>query len=861
MWKTVKNNVNAEQQTKFVSHFGILLYGRDLMHRVHILFSQAACVAVGVSALCTPIQVSAQGGVAEHAAAQRSTSSSASPDVPPIPQWVQNKSEDSATPTMPVLRTPPPGGNSLGSNAADQDRQGQQIDRYEQGDRPARWSSHFDARDAANETLPWDQQQYLHPSQARQPWVSSRPGAPSSAFQRFVLDTTGTYLPVFGHSLFDTSRMSRFSANQSAPAPADYVIGPDDEVTLRVWGSVEGDLNLTVDRNGQITIPKVGVVTVAGVRASQLEAVLRRAIGRNFSGFDASASLRKLRSIQVYVVGQAARPGAYTVSSMSTIVNALFESGGVGPNGSMRRVELRRRGALVGIVDLYKFITQGKSDGDRSLLPGDVIVIPPSGPRVALLGALDSPAIYELKDKKETLRDVLGYAGGTSALTSTDKVTIERVDSATLMTPARSVESHALDAAGLATIIKDGDVISLQKINPSFKNAVTLRGNVAASLRYPYREGMHLSDLLPEPAALLTPDYFKRKNVLVQIDKPDRRRSISIADQTRHVQALIDEPNWRYAVIERMDVLKLTTRLLPFNLGAVVNKTDPTQDLALEPGDIVTIFGSKDMRLPREDHTRLVRVDGEVRAAGVYELLPGESMQALLVRAGGVTSAAYLYGAEFTREQTRKQQEANLLEALNRMEQQSSTRMASLMANTNQSGNNEALISQFAKQQQVQIARLRNLKPSGRVSLELRMDAQTIEDLPDLPLDNGDTLYIPPLPAFVTVVGAVNNENAIIWREGRTVDEVLKVAGVQKDIADTSRSFVLRADGSVFSRDSTSWHNSFESVKLMPGDTVVVPEKIDPRTTMTKFMAGLKDWSQVISQLGLGVAAIRVLNR
>ncbi|MEM5433788.1 polysaccharide biosynthesis/export family protein [Paraburkholderia diazotrophica] len=789
---------------------------------------------------------------------------------PPIPAWVQNDSAASAASAMPALpgaqlqNAPAPSGHvSLNPTPSE--------GVLPNAASPEAGQAFAVSPDAAQ----------LRAAQARAKMgANGVPADPPTAFQRFVADSTGRTLPIFGQDLFSGADAGTYASVQNVPAPSDYVIGVGDEIQLQVWGGVDGNMTLTVDRNGQVNIPKVGAVTVAGVRAGELDSVLQRQIGRVFSNFKVNASLGRMRSIQVYVVGQARRPGAYTVSSLSTLVNALFASGGPGPNGSMRSIELRRGGALVATLDLYGFITSGRADGDMHLLPGDVIVIPSAGPRVALMGALDTPAIYELKPQGESLRQLLGYAGGTSALTSTDKVTIERVTDPTMSEPSRRVEERSLDSTGLASAVKDGDIVTLQKINPGFANAVTLRGNVAAPLRYPYRQGMKLSDLLPEPDALLTADYFKRKNVLVQFERNgreptnDRPNSLLLqpldsgrgsrldrleAGRDNRVENLVDEPNWNYAVIERLNRHDLTTELIPFNLGAIVHKTDSKADLALEPGDVVTIFGKKDMRLPLADHTRFVRVDGEVRAAGVYQLQPGDTLQTVLRRAGGLTSQAYVYGIEFTREQTREAQTQNLGAAIARSEQQSGAKLAAAIANMPTSADTKALQDQMAQEQRAQIARLRQLKPSGRMSLELATDAHDIGDLPDLPLDNGDAIYVPPHPAFVTVVGAVDNENALIWKPGRTVGDALRVAGVQQDIAEPDSAFVLRADGSVQNRDSMHWMSSFDSLKLMPGDTVVMPEKIDPRSPMTKFIAGLKDWSQVLANFGLGAAAIKVL--
>ena len=228
--------------------------------------------------------------------------------------------------------------------------------------------------------------------------------------------------------------------------------------------------------------------------------------------------------MQVFVVGQARRPGAYMVSSLSTLISALFESGGPAATGSLRNIQLTRGGKLVTTLDLYNFIHKGDSSKDARLLPGDVIVIPPAGPRVALMGETDSAGIYELIDTKsttqsstqsESIEQLLAYSGGQRTLVATHKVQLERVEASRVKGP-RVVETAALDAKGLATQLRDGDILTLLKISPEFANAVTLRGNVAAATRHVFVEGMRISDLIPEPQALVQPDYFTRKNRLVQ---------------------------------------------------------------------------------------------------------------------------------------------------------------------------------------------------------------------------------------------------------------------------------------------------------------------------------------------------------
>ena len=242
---------------------------------------------------------------------------------------------------------------------------------------------------------------------------------PPSQFQRFVQESTGKLLPHFGGQLFDAPQS--YVPDAGLAVPASYILGPGDEIRLQVWGAIDFSATLPLDRNGQVTVPKVGVVPLAGVAMRDLEPVLRASLAKVFTNFSLNANLGRLRSIQVYVVGQARQPGTYAVSSLSTLVNALFISGGPAANGSMRLIQLQRAGKVVTEFDLYDFIAKGDKSKDASLLPGDVIFVPAAGPRVAVTGALDQPAIYELLDSKNKVGDILGLSGGLPSMANTQK--------------------------------------------------------------------------------------------------------------------------------------------------------------------------------------------------------------------------------------------------------------------------------------------------------------------------------------------------------------------------------------------------------------------------------------------------------
>jgi len=240
--------------------------------------------------------------------------------------------------------------------------------------------------------------------------VRRLPPEPDIEFQDFVSSTLGYRLPIFGQNLFHNIP-STFAPLDRVPVTPDYLIGPGDELLIRAWGQIDVNYRATVDRTGTIYLPKVGAISVAGVRYDQINAVVRAAVGRVFKNFDLSVTMGRLRSIQVFVVGQVRRPGSYTVSSLSTLVNALFSSGGPSKRGSMRNIELKRQGKTVTSFDLYDLLASGDKSHDVQLLPGDVIYVAPVGPLVALAGSVNVPAIYELKGQ-ETFGDLLRYAGG-----------------------------------------------------------------------------------------------------------------------------------------------------------------------------------------------------------------------------------------------------------------------------------------------------------------------------------------------------------------------------------------------------------------------------------------------------------------
>ena len=798
------------------------------------------------------------------------------------------------------------------------------------------------------------------------------PPEPLTEFQKFVAATTGELLPIYGSNLFRTVP-STFAPSDLLPASSEYILGTDDELRLRIWGQVNYSGNLRIDRSGNIFVPEVGVIHVAGLRFSDLDAHLRQALGKIYRNFDLTVDVGRIRSIQVYIAGRARHPGAYTISSLSSLVDALFASGGPSAEGSLRHIELRRSGKTVADFDMYDLLVRGDKSQDARLEPEDVIFIPPVGPQVAIAGSVSSPGIFEMRTS-ETVGQVLEMAGRTTAIASSSRISIERLGDH----QDRQSMEVGLDTAGISTMVKDGDILRVYPIKAAYRNTITLRGNVANPGRFGWHEGMRLSDLIPDKDSLLSRDYWWKRSHLGlpspefepymsrldpnqqktvrttvipgsnsvdgrQADSGDNSSSGSPSGPYQIVRQYTVNPDpsqpyqeltgaaaqellssglnaeahpqsqndsydysteqtnrntsgtagnlgiagsdgrdnsqsagtangrtnktdvrvtsaqiyWSYAVVERVDSETLKTHLIPFDLGKLVINHDSSQNLLLQPGDTVTIFSQSDIRVPIEEQTKYVRLEGEFAHAGVYSVMPGETLKHLVERAGGLTSKAYLYGSEFDRESTRVLQQHRIDEYVQRVDLDAGRGTLAVTASATTSTGGAANSAAATAAERELITRLKQLRATGRIVLNFSNANVTADEIPDISLENGDRFVIPPVPATINIVGAVYDQNSFVYRAGGSVGRYLTLAGGHDRDADWRQTFVIRADGSVVGRKTVKgvWGNTFAQMKLNPGDTIIVPDK----TLRPTALRGLLDWTQIFSQLAIGAAAVNVL--
>jgi protein involved in polysaccharide export with SLBB domain len=731
-----------------------------------------------------------------------------------------------------------------------------------------------------------------------------------------------TFLPVdpvgaqalkpFGHELFERAQ-DTFAPATDIPVPAEYVIGPGDTFEVQFTGQFKGRFSLVVRRDGRVNLPEIGPIAVGGLRFDAARTALEERVAQQMIGTQVSVQMGELRFIQAFVVGDAKRPGSYTVSGLSTVTNALFVSGGVTKVGSLRNIELKRGGRIVTKFDLYDLLLRGDTQADLRLVSGDVIFIPPVGPVVGVGGEVRRPALYELRSER-TVADVVKLAGGTTAQAQGSMATLERVGDG----GKRTVIDIDLSAGGGSTPLRDGDILNIPTIRPTLEDSVVVQGHVHRPQEFQYRPGLRISDVLPTLEEL----------------KP-------MADQ-------------HYILIRREVPPTRRVEFVSADLVAALNNKGGKADIALTPRDQIYVFdletGRDRLMQPLLRELRLqsthaaptteVSVGGRVNAPGQYPLEPGMRISDLIRAGGSLNEAAYGGKAELTRNaiESGEVRETELLvidlakamagdpaddielrpsdqlivkelplwgsqeyvevqgevrfpgrypiqrgETLKSVVQRAGgitdlsfargavfTRetlkererrqiedltkrmqmdLAQVSLMTAQESRGDAAQALAVGQQL--LANLKDAEPVGRLVIDLNksMDAAP-GAAEDIVLKDGDRLLVPRTTQEVTVIGEVQSPTSHLFAENLARADYIELSGGTTQRADKSRIYVVRADGSVVS-GGNSWFSG-TGATIEPGDTVVVP--LD-----AERMRALPLWTAVttiIYNLAVAVAAV-----
>jgi protein involved in polysaccharide export with SLBB domain len=715
----------------------------------------------------------------------------------------------------------------------------------------------------------------------------------------------GGRLRRFGSDAFEFGSRIMNLLPMDLPVGPDYVLGPGDNLIVNMWGGQSARLDRTVDRQGEIAIPEAGTVAVSGLTIAQAQGAIQKALGTQFQDEHVELSLGRVRTVRVYVVGDVQHPGAYDVSSLSTAMNALYAAGGPTSRGSLRTLRQYRGKELVQEIDLYDFLLHGVHSDMNRLMPGDTILVPPVGPQVSVVGMVRRPAIYELKGT-EDLKDVLNLAGGVLVSADLKDIMVRRVI---------AHESHTMlrvqipdGSSGTAAIpsfpVQDGDYIQVSPILPYNEKVVYLEGHVYKPGQYAWRDGMTVADLIhsyqdvmPEPAdhaeivRLVPPDLHAEKisfslpDELVgndpitlqpfdtvqvfgryQIDPPrvsifgpvlqpgtyPMSQGMTAADLVRMAGGFRRSAYREEADLSSYVVLDGQKVLVEHSTVAIQKALDGDKaaDEALKPGDVVGIRQLTGWN----DIGSSITVSGEVKFAGTYGIDDGERLSSVLKRAGGFRNDAYPEGAMLERVQVRQQEEVDRQEMIHRLEISIPT-VAPGVSTTAQ--DQQALLQAMQQQRQEALDSLRSHPSTGRLVIRISSDISQWENRPaDIIVRAGDSLIVPKLPDFVLVSGQVYNPTGISFRPGKDAGWYLRQAGGATRNGDKKQVFILRADGSVVGdQKSTLFGRGILDVRMHPGDSIIVPEKVIGGSQLWRNLIGT---AQIMSSVALTGAVVGV---
>jgi protein involved in polysaccharide export with SLBB domain len=735
-----------------------------------------------------------------------------------------------------------------------------------------------------------------------------------------ISGVVSTRLIQFGYDVFRRP-VSTFAPVTSVPVGPDYPLGPGDSFTVTLWGRVNAQYPVTVDRNGKIVLPEVGVLEVGGMTFAKLEEYLGHEFSRKHTDFKMAVTMGRLRTIRVYVVGEAQTPGSYTLSSLSTVINAVFAAGGPSKNGTLREIRLLRNEGKTLTIDLYEFLLGGDKSEDVRLQDGDTIFIPLIGPVVGVAGNVKRPAIYEMSEPT-TLAQVLDLAGGVTYAGWLQRVQVERIDNHRRRIVADFDISESTDVGkqkqASDTIMQDGDVVKIFSVSALEQNVVYLEGHVVRPGKYELKPEMRLGDLVgsyealqPQPnliygeiARLVEPDShpvvipFNLGKVLegdesenIELARFDTIRIFRWDERSKKAVSISGEVfrSGEYRLAPDMKVSDLinmagglrknaylrmaeVTRRHISQVGMQTEKIDinlekalagvPEHNIALQDYDYLVV-----RPIPELEFDRQATISGEVMFPGIYPVKRGETLSSLIERAGGYTERAYFRAAVFTRESAKALQQEKMDELIRQMEERvlsDAERTIGGALSEEEAKVQESLVAN----QRALLAKLKAAKIDGRVVIRLSKLEEFRGSDYDMELERGDSLVIPEKPGVVNVIGEVYNTTALLHRENKTVGYYLSKVGGPTAEADRKHLSVIRADGSVASMsqkklrriawdpENKRWFfGNFMTMKLGPGDTIVVPRKIN----RYEWLRNTKDITQVLFQMALATGVVLAL--
>lgn len=690
----------------------------------------------------------------------------------------------------------------------------------------------------------------------------------------------------FGYNTFRRGAEDKFGYEG---VPPDYILGPGDELTVYLWGKIEQTLELELDRNGRVYLSRIGHVSLMGVRFSDAAKVLKKELENEFVNFELSVSMKKLKSISVFILGDVERPGKVTVPSTASIFQLLHAAGGPSKGGSLRGIKVVRNGRVLKTIDFYNYLIYGNNKQSISIQNNDTLFIPSIKKTVLVEGAVNRKAIYEFSNPLNA-KQLIELAGGFSLNSSKQQIQILRFDKQGRQNviDIDSKESQFQEKLG-KTYIKNGDIVSVFAVVEKIQNYVQVDGNVLRPGRYAYRQDMTLKDVIKKAAGLDDDTYLDRVDIYRFVSK-NKRRIIStdmrgveglntkIQDQDVvriysnleafgeskvQIAGAVRDPG-EYKLLDGMRVLDLVflakldifadqglvevyrrkvgeaPNLMTIPLKEIVNNPNHHKNIELQNQDQVNI--KLDAVALKK---RYIEVSGEVLYPGKYIAREGEHLSSILQRAGGFTKNAFLPGAIFTRVSTKESQMSGQITVLEDEKKRfiyDQNHLSSVTTDASQAY--QAVLASREKALVVLEEQVQSKK--GRIIINLQPLDKFKDTLSDLEIEDGDKIVIPEFPESVHLIGGVKNPSSVIYKKGETGVFYIDQVGGFSPYADKKNVFVFKPNGSV--------EKGIRRIEA--GDTIYVTEEVKIKVNWLQFVSNIAD---ILGKTATAVATVKVL--
>ena len=664
---------------------------------------------------------------------------------------------------------------------------------------------------------------------------------------------------VFGYDFFQNPKIS-FAPTINVPTPESYIINTGDELLGEVWGAAESSTTQKVDNQGNIILPMAGKVHVGGLNFVEAKARINTALRKIYAGISApegsyakvytGVSIANIRTVKVNIIGEVEAPGTYSLSALSTVINALYASGGPTENGSFRNIQVVRGGKTIAHLDIYNFLLKGSQEGNINLNDQDVIIVPPYKNQVEVIGFVKREGIYEVKEG-EKLSSLVDYFGGFKSNAYKDIMVVERIVGA-----KREVKEFPFSDAGKFAM-QGGDKLLVHKLSDIYHNRISITGAVYQPGNYAYSEGMTVLDLIDKAAGVREEAYLNRAILFRSIDRVDKQSlNFSLKDLLEKKQIIALQPNDSLHIYGRDSLIaKPMVRiegavrkpqkfayakgLYPADLiimaGGFIEGADQTQvqvarqlndanfktiskvytvslskeggdSIALEPNDIVTVRYEKGY-VPQQ----VVKIEGEVSFPGFYAILSKEErISSLIERSGGLAPYAYVEGATLVRKKDKNEKDDKAQEKQ--------------LKKLKKTDKDLTLIETKEEEKTPEASEY-------RVGINLKKIMENKNSYQDLVLKDGDVLIIPSEKQTVEVKGLVLAPSLVRYEKGKSTRSYINSAGGFSDNAQKKSVYVVYANGDVKGTSRFLFFRSYP--KVAPGALVIVPEKPEKKSLST----------------------------